>query len=273
VDASEILRIAARLATELGLEPNGSLAAPLHRILSFCCAYPELFPSKRRINPLSTGEAVTPKAKVENEAVEKYLTKYITDYYSARRGVPVWKEPEGQSDPAVIEAIKSFFPERVSGKSEKLLAEMAQLHRTSMVAENIVGQLLEYYIAPILEARGWTWCSGETVRAVDFFRGGESPIILQVKNAWNSENSSSSGFRRNLNVEKWFRRKADGTTKWAELPDNPLGTPEELNEQGFQAFIGSVGARQVENIASDLKAEGVDTKRVMLTLLEEKDRK
>jgi SinI restriction endonuclease len=41
-------------------------------------------------------------------------------------------------------------------------------HALSMGAENIVGDLLERYLASVLEPQGWIWCSGSLVKAVDF---------------------------------------------------------------------------------------------------------
>ena len=43
-------------------------------------------------------------------------------------------------------------------------------HQLSMSAENLVGALLERYIAQILEPHGWVWCAGDFVRAIDFIK-------------------------------------------------------------------------------------------------------
>ncbi|ECL1714274.1 SinI family restriction endonuclease, partial [Salmonella enterica] len=48
------------------------------------------------------------------------------------------------------------------------LNRIKEEHRLSMASENIVGDLLERYLAEKLEPCGWIWCSGTSVKAVDF---------------------------------------------------------------------------------------------------------
>mgnify|MGYP003588750146 FL=1 len=72
-------------------------------------------------------------------------------------------------------------------------------HQLSMSAENLVGALLERYIAQILEPHGWVWCAGDFVRAIDFIKYNQSTELweaVQVKNRDNTENSSSSAIRQ-----------------------------------------------------------------------------
>src|SRR6059058_3167229 len=55
---------------------------------------------------------------------------------------------------------------------------------------------------------GWIWCSGTSVKAVDFIHYDEKNNewnLLQVKNRDNTENSSSSKIRDNTTIKKWFR--------------------------------------------------------------------
>ncbi|MEG0198956.1 MAG: SinI family restriction endonuclease, partial [Acinetobacter sp.] len=47
-------------------------------------------------------------------------------------------------------------------------------HQLSMSAENLVGALLERYIAQVLEPHGWIWCAGDFVRAIDFIKYNQS---------------------------------------------------------------------------------------------------
>jgi hypothetical protein len=256
-DTDKVINIAQKAAQELGHEKQASLSKPLETILSICCAYPELFPTKVKLNPRPKDHEPGKDAQLalDDAGLQKYLKKYVNDYYNARKGVPVFEESVAETDPALTAALKAFFAQKLSGKSDAEIHEIAQFHRTCMVAENIVGEVLEYYIAPILEKQSWIWCSGETMRAVDFVKDGKPPVILQIKNAWNSENSSSAGYRKNLNVEIWYRRKANGSTRWKELQSNPVGTAEELTEKGFQEFISSSGAKQADGIVASAVAE------------------
>ena len=113
-------------------------------------------------------------------------------------------------------------------------------HALAMGAENLVGDLLERYLASILESRGWIWCSGAMVRAADFIKPpsatGGSWRILQVKNRDNSENSSSSAIRVGTTIEKWhrtFSRRAG--SNWAAFPDAYLR--QHLSEDAFKDFV------------------------------------
>lgn len=112
-------------------------------------------------------------------------------------------------------------------------------HQLSMSAENLVGELLELYIAEKMTPYGWVHCAGSFVRAVDFLK--KDPvtgdiIALQIKNRDNTENSSSSAIRSGTNIKKWFRTYSKtGASNWVNFPE-----PEFINvlsEQGFMDFI------------------------------------
>ena len=126
------------------------------------------------------------------------------------------------------------------------LARIQREHLLSMGAENLIGDLLERYLASVMEPRGWIWCSGSMVRAVDFVRppeaAGQGWRLLQVKNRDNSENSSSSAIRSGTEIEKWFRtfsKKAGAN--WAAFPDTTLRP--HLSEEGFETFVRQYLAR------------------------------
>lgn len=119
------------------------------------------------------------------------------------------------------------------------LPRIQQTHSLSMDAENIVGDLLERYIAHCLEPSGWVWCAGSTMRSVDFIKppasAAEAWTLLQVKNRDNSENSSSSAIRTGTRIQHWhrsFSRKAD--SNWPAFPDQAVCG--DLSEEGFKAF-------------------------------------
>lgn len=113
-------------------------------------------------------------------------------------------------------------------------------HLLSMGAENLVGDLLERYLASVMEPLGWIWCSGAMVRAVDFVKppthGHGNWSLLQVKNRDNSENSSSSAIRIGTNIEKWHRTfsKKPGSN-WTEFPDITLRP--HLSESAFKSYV------------------------------------
>ena len=109
-------------------------------------------------------------------------------------------------------------------------------HRYAMSAENIIGELLERYIAHHLEQRGWVWCSGSLVRAIDFIgRDGDGHwFMLQVKNRDNSENSSSSAIRQGTGINKWFRTFSQRSgDNWHNFP----ARNHNLSEEGFRHFV------------------------------------
>ena len=117
-------------------------------------------------------------------------------------------------------------------------------HQLSMSAENLVGALLERYIAQVLEPHGWIWCAGDFVRAIDFIKYNQSTKLweaVQVKNRDNTENSSSSAIRQGTTIEKWFRtyskpsKKRATNTNWENFPEEEFR--DQLSEDGFLQFI------------------------------------
>lgn len=117
-------------------------------------------------------------------------------------------------------------------------------HQFSMSAENLVGGLLERYIAQVLEPHGWVWCAGDFVRAIDFIKYNTSTQLweaVQIKNRDNTENSSSAAIRNGTDIKKWFRtysrpslRRATNTN-WENFPEEEFRS--KLSEEGFLQFI------------------------------------
>lgn len=154
--------------------------------------------------------------------------------FSMSRAPKTPKTPSTVPDKMVSEILNMYFD-----IPRNQLEEAKILHAQSMGAENIIGDLLERYIASVIEPQGWVWCSGSTVKAVDFIRppinNGGKWGLLQVKNRDNSENSSSSAIRNNTQIKKWFRtfsKKAD--TNWSAFPCE-IGKSS-LSEDGFISF-------------------------------------
>ena len=224
--ANEILLQAQTIAKLQGRQWDGQL----EHILLFCIQYPTFFPKKAMVN-LSDG--LLPGSSV----LQKYLTKYLSDYYREREGTIALKESATRPDLAVDTVLSAF-----AQADAATLTLMSIYHRQSMAAENLIGKLLERYIASAVEPLGWIWCCGETVWSVDFLRPNNANYhLLQIKNRTNSENSSSAAIRmnRSLNIQVWKRiNAATGQTYWDVFPENePVAGVRPLSEEGFHAFI------------------------------------
>jgi hypothetical protein len=144
--------------------------------------------------------------------------------------------PTTVPDIAVSKVLEAYY-----GLDASELERVKREHQLSMAAEGFVGDLLERYIAANVRDHGWIWCSGESVRHVDFVRRGMDAGMpwetLQVKNRDNSENSSSSAIRAGTAIQKWHRSKSrTGETCWETFP---AATSKPLTEDGFLAFVDS----------------------------------
>lgn len=158
---------------------------------------------------------------------------YLAFRYAAARAPRYPQIPSTVPDPAVSVVLRAHF-----GVDSRELDRIKSEHSLSMAAENIVGDLLERYIALNIEQSGWVWCAGEFVKSVDFVRphanGWES---LQVKNRDNSENSSSVQVRLGTSIEKWHRTVSrTGETRWDRFP---ALEGHSLHEDGFLEFVES----------------------------------
>jgi len=137
----------------------------------------------------------------------------------------------------------SMILKAAHGYSDEELERIKVEHQYSMSAENLVGYLLERYLAEKLEPYGWVWCSGDFVKAVDFIKKDEEGNwhALQIKNRDNTENSSSSAIRKGTTIEKWFRtfskpsRKRHTNTNWNAFPETRF--VELLSEDDFLSYI------------------------------------
>lgn len=151
------------------------------------------------------------------------------------------RQPRSPEAPSTIpDELVSFILHEYFDVPASDLVRAKREHLLSMGAENMVGDLLERYLASVMEPLGWIWCSGSMVRAVDFIKPpplpGGSWSLLQVKNRDNSENSSSSAIRSGTTIEKWFRtfsRKPG--SNWAAFPEPSLRL--HLSEVKFKDFV------------------------------------
>lgn len=153
------------------------------------------------------------------------------------------RKPRAPQEPVTVpDSMVSVILQEYFGLDENVIAKVAKEHSLSMAAENIVGDLLERYIASKLEPLGWVWCSGEVVKKVDFLaaRKGRSFewVPVQVKNRDNSENSSSSSVRAGTSIVKWFRTfSRTGKTNWECFPEEVDDLI--LSEAAFQEYARS----------------------------------
>ena len=159
----------------------------------------------------------------------------ISEKYVKGRSPKSPKEPVTVPDKMVAIILENYF-----SLDSKDRDEVTKNHSLSMAAEGIVGDVLERYLASILENHGWVWCAGSVVNKIDFIKlTQKSPaqyFALQVKNRDNSENSSSSSVRDGTDIEKWFRSfSKTGATNWNEFPDDSIKAL--LSEEDFEAFV------------------------------------
>lgn len=175
-----------------------------------------------------------------NILVEEGVREVAQRWVEGRRQIVRLSVPQTIPDPAVEAIMRVHNPAGFSptGSATKhLVDEMMRGHYLAMAAENVIGTLLEKYIASEMEHYGWTWCAGEIIRAVDFLRKTDEGFIpLQVKNRSNSENSSSAAIRNGTDIIKWHRLDArTGKTHWDKFPEPELiGV---LTEENFQSYI------------------------------------
>lgn len=206
-------------AAMLSIRPD--LAYSYAKVVLFLMAFPDSATALRGSNAATVGSL-------------EYIRIQAASF-AASRNPKAPQAPTTVPDEMVSVILNEYF-----NIDESQLERVKQEHLLSMGAENFVGELLERYLASVLEPRGWVWCSGAMVKAVDFIKppSENQPTwrLLQVKNRDNSENSSSSAIRVGTTIEKWFRtfsRKAG--SNWAAFPDPELR--QHLSEQDFKAFV------------------------------------
>lgn len=208
----------AELARQIMKQLNPPLAERFGTLIEFLTDNPEAASAIRRDKGLTVGS-------------EDYIRRQAENFIRSR-------EPRAPSPPSTVpDEMVSFIIHKYFDVPETELERAVELHNLSMGAENLVGDILERYIASVVEDHGWVWCSGSMVKAVDFIhrRTNGDWATLQVKNRDNSENSSSSAIRHGTTIEKWFRtfskKKGDN---WHNFPKIVNVT---LSEAEFRKFV------------------------------------
>ena len=182
---------------------------------------------------------------------EEYLQRWIDKYLSALSNPPSKRIAEKKktcSDPALKRIVK-----KTMSLSDDDANNAEMYHNLFMAAENVQGNLLEEYIAGEIKAFGWIWCQGSCLRAIDFCKD-DGSVLLQIKNKYNTENSSSSAIRDGTSIKKWYRLK-DKTIKGIKYPsfnwdalnelinnhlDEDCSDTCEMTEDTYAAFLDKV---------------------------------
>lgn len=165
---------------------------------------------------------------------EEYIRAAASQFAYART-------PKLPAEPSTIpDKMVSFILQHYFNCPELDLERIKKEHSLSMAAENIVGDLLERYLADGLEPTGWVWISGALVKGADFLHPPRTKkdkwYVLQVKNRDNSENSSSSAIRVGTEIKKWFRTfSKKPETNWNNFPD--ITQKGLFSEEGFANFV------------------------------------
>jgi hypothetical protein len=188
------------------------------------------------INFLAENHTLLPNPRGNMELWSQQHISAMASKFAAARMPHQPTPPTTIPDPIVSFILNVYF-----GLPDADLERAKHEHKLAMAAENMVGDLLERFLASILEPKGWVWCAGSTVKSVDFVKPTKNPkgwFALQVKNRDNSENSSSSAIRAGTIIKKWHRTYSrTGKTNWHNFPDEPLRA--NLSEEEFQAFVKS----------------------------------
>ena len=163
---------------------------------------------------------------------EDYIPMWLQTYekgYDQRASKRVSKSMGTKADPIINRLLETAL-----GKSPAEVDAIIEYHRYGMAAENILGLLLEEYVADGTKEKGWYCAWGSTLLDVDFCS--KVGDLLQVKNRSNSENNASKRVREGTEIKKWHRIGANnGKMKWDEL--QTITGAKDLTESGFQKFV------------------------------------
>jgi len=180
----------------------------------------------------SDSERVPGNIGGKNDDESTTIRKWILKYTGGKKGCAskrVSNLPGTVADPIIEDIISA----KLTKLEQEDLEKITYAHRLGMSAENILGLILEEYLATNLSEYGWHCAWGETVKSVDFVH--ESGSLLQVKNRSNSENSSSSTVRHGTEISKWYRIKANRVEyMWSSL--NEICGTSHLGEEAFVKF-------------------------------------
>lgn len=198
-------------------------------------------------------------AESENKP-SAYITRWVANYINGVQNTPSRKIASPRT--TCTDPIISVIVGAVKELSEAEINSAELNHILFMSAENVLGGLLEEYIASQVNAHGWIWCAGEVLHAIDFCSSNGS-VLLQIKNKHNSENSSSSSVRDGTTIQKWYRlgvrtikgkkypkymweelNKVINTYRTKQVDADGKALPEcNMNEASYIEFVKSVAAK------------------------------
>lgn len=147
-----------------------------------------------------------------NDYLSQWCQKYVDNRENRALKRPL--KNYGEHDSALIERVAANTGMPINTLNDYLVG-----HFVFMSAENMNGAILEEYLAEVLEPSGWIWCAGSTFKAIDFcYLHTDNIILLQVKNKYNTENSSSSAIRIGTEIKKWNRLKRPRAATGMNIP-------------------------------------------------------
>ncbi len=189
---------------------------------------------------LSWGGKVENKPSVTDESGLKVLAKKFFNGFR-RSNFPA--QP-GTVPDKMVSIVMQYAYDYSPEECERIKVE----HQYSMCAENCVGSLLERYLDSVLREKGWYWCCGDFIKAIDFISKDKEQkwLALQIKNRNNTENSSSKTIRNGSQIQKWHRSFSKGGTNWDNLPELMKGY--QLSEEGFVAFVEKYLTQEKEKL-------------------------
>lgn len=195
-------------------------------------------------------DIVAPVWLSENStATRSAADKFIQKFFSAYDNRPS-KRISGKMTTVPDKLIDNLIEVRISSFTPEDIALIRFGHRLSMGAENIIGLILEEYIHTKVLKHGWATCWGSCIKAVDLCN--KKGDLIQIKNKYNTENSSSDKIREGTTIQKWFRLSSKGQAEWSTL-NRMLGIPEsdKLSEDDFIRFARDVVSKNPKCLSVD----------------------
>lgn len=208
-----------------------------------------------------THKALFPDIAHDTDDVEEYFNKWVSRYCKAMRCLPSQRmaDPKKSCSDLAVRTIVATAKKISNEEAE----ELEKNHNLFMSAENIQGSLLEEYIARNVRKFGFYWAAGTVLRSVDFCND-NGTCLLQVKNKFNTENSSSNQIRKGTDIKKWFRlgQKVCKGIPYAEHKWDDLNSiinefkangaaPCDMSEEGYSEFISGVVTRNPSIITDE----------------------
>ncbi len=184
---------------------------------------------------------------------ENYIRRWIKAYMKADKNLP--SKHVAKPKKACTDDVLKFIIQKAIGCCSEEICKFERYHNLYMSAENIQGALLEEYIANNIEKLGWIWCKGCTIKSTDFCKK-DGSAFLQIKNKYNTENSSSNKIRENLpvQVEPWYRLGRNGEKRWNALnsiikehTQNDCNC--NLTEEDYITFVSKVAAENKQIVS------------------------